>query len=184
MQQITITEALAEIKTTLKKVEKKRDFIKQYIAREDQVRDPLEKEGGSALVIERERQAIDDLLSKVIDIRSGIQQQNLNTILTIGRLTMSVSSWLIWKREVAPLVNQNLSGLRALITQARHEAQRRNVSVVSASASINNEAKPRDIVINLSETDLQRDIEQYEQTIGELDGKLSLLNATTMIWVD
>lgn len=44
---LTITEALAEIKTVGKRVEKKREFIKAFLARQDGVKDPLEKDGGS-----------------------------------------------------------------------------------------------------------------------------------------
>lgn len=41
---ITITEALAEIKTVAKRIEKKRDFIRAYLSRQEGVRDPLEKQ--------------------------------------------------------------------------------------------------------------------------------------------
>ena len=53
---ITITEALAEIKTVGKRVEKKREFIKSFLARQDGIKDPLEKDGGSYQAIARERQ--------------------------------------------------------------------------------------------------------------------------------
>ena len=51
---ITITEALAEIKTISKRLEKKRESIFNFVGRQDGIRDPLEKDGGSVEFIIRE----------------------------------------------------------------------------------------------------------------------------------
>src|SRR5579863_1653454 len=67
MRQLTITEALAEIKTINKRLESKRESVRNYIARDVRVRDPLEKEGGSAEFIKRERQAIIDLEERIVN---------------------------------------------------------------------------------------------------------------------
>ena len=80
---ITITEALAEIKTIGKRIASKQAFIGQYLARQDGVRDPLEKDGGSAEVIKRERQAIGDLETRIITLRQGIQHANDETKVSV-----------------------------------------------------------------------------------------------------
>lgn len=181
--QITITEALAELKTNLKKVQKKQEFILRYIAREERVRDPLLADGGSVQAIEREQQSILDLLQRNIKIRAEIQEVNLHTPLTINGKTLSVAEWLIWKRDIAQLEKQNISSMTGRIAVVRNEASNRKVQMISATAVASGTVQPseNDILVNISEADLQKDAEDFEQTFGELDGKLSLLNATTFI---
>lgn len=41
-----ITEALAELKTLNKRVEKKKEYVKAYLYRQEGLKDPLEKDGG------------------------------------------------------------------------------------------------------------------------------------------
>ena len=47
MSAITVTEALAEIKTTQKRIEKKREHILNFAWRQERMKDPLERDGGS-----------------------------------------------------------------------------------------------------------------------------------------
>ena len=177
---ITITEALAEIKTILKRLEKKRQSIGDYLGRQDAVRDPLEKSGGSPAFIMQESQAISDLETRIIALRRGIQRANDTTVLAINGVSRTVSEWLTWRRDVAPGRQKWLAQLRNALGQIRQQAQRANATVVQASASVG-ENKPTDFIINIDERKLAADIEQIEDTLGQLDGKLSLLNATTTI---
>ena len=71
MSKLTITEALAEIKTIEKRIDKKRQSLQPYIARMDGVKDPLEKSGGSAAFIKAERQAIGDLQNNTNHFKSS-----------------------------------------------------------------------------------------------------------------
>ena len=86
----TITEALAEIKTIGKRLEKKRESVKAYLARDSRVKDPLEKEGGSTEYVRKERQAISDLEKRVVTIRTAIAKSNLGTAVTIQGMSMTV----------------------------------------------------------------------------------------------
>lgn len=177
---ITITEALAEIKTVGKRIEKKRAFIANFLARQDGVRDPLEKDGGSALVIERERQAIGDLEQRLVDLRRGIQHANDGTPVTVNGQTRSISEWLTWRRDVAPGQRAWLNSTAETLRSLRETAKRQGAAVVSAVA-ITAETKPNDIVVNVDEGALAADIEKLEDTLGQLDGQLSLKNATITI---
>ncbi len=56
MTKITITEALAEGTTIEKRIAKKRQFVRDYLFRQEQLRDPLD--GGSNIAISRELQSI------------------------------------------------------------------------------------------------------------------------------
>ena len=175
---ITITEALAEIKTIGKRLEKKREYILQFIGRQDGLKDPLEKEGGAPLVIAREKQAIFDLEARVVSLRRGIQRANDATQVTVGAVTMSISDWLIWRRDIAPKQRDFLVKLRGFVAQGREQAKRSGASFVGPGETAQ---KPTDFVINVNEAELAAETESLETTLGTLDGLLSLKNATVTV---
>lgn len=178
MVSMTITEGLAEIKTIGKRLEKKRQFVSSYLFRQEMVKDPLEKEGGSVTAIKRERQGIADLESRIVGIRRAIQKANTETTITVGTMAMSIADWLVWRREVAPGYRQFLADLRARISQVRAEGQKKGIGMVTAGESAQ---KPDDVVVNVSEQELASEIEGVEEILGALDGQLSLKNATVTI---
>jgi hypothetical protein len=172
-----ITEAMAEIKTINKRLAKKREFVLTHIVRDDKFKDPLEKDGGSPKVVSEERQAIQDLEARVIRLRSAINRSNQETKLTIGSTTRTISDWLIWKREVMPSYSKFLSQVGIRIQNERNDVSysRRN------SISENTDA---DLVVNLDEKALGAEAEELEEILGNLDGQLSLLNATVTVSVE
>lgn len=182
MAETTITEALAEIKTIEARLGKKRESIIPYIARGAQLRDPMEDiEGGSSEFIRRERQAITDLEERVIRIRTAIQAKNQEVLLTLGERTRTLAGWLTWRREIAEGQKQYLAQLFQTIQHTRAQARGRQV-VQAGDASA---GKPEEtVIINIKESELTAQIESIETTLGDLDGKLSLLNATTKITID
>lgn len=179
---ITITEALAEIKTIIKRIAKRRDGIYAYLTRAENLKDPLEKDGGSAEFIKRERQAIADLEARIVALREGIAAANDATKVTINGVTRTISQWLTWRRDVAPNQQSHLALMRARIQQARDQAKRSGATVIAAAAAVSgSESKPGDWVVNVDETALAAEIDAMEDTLGQLDGQLSLKNATTQI---
>lgn len=183
MAALTITETLAEIKTVGKRIEKKREFVGGYLARQEGVKDPLEKDGGSGAVIERERQAIADLEQRLIDLRRGIQMANDATPVTINGTTRYISEWLTWRRDIAPNQRTWLAAVRTALNNMRDKAKRDGHAVVSASVTTA-EVKPTDLVVNIDEYALGKEIETIEDTLGQLDGQLSLKNATIMVQLE
>lgn len=172
---LTITEALAEIKTIEKRIEKKRQSLVPFIGRQDGVRDPLEKSGGSIKYIKEELQSINDLGKRIVKLRTAIAKANADTTITIGAQTNSIADWIIWRREVAPQIQKVYAEIRNQIGGIRQQAQRQG-------AAINvTDAKPTDYVINLDEADLNKKIEEMEEMLGQLDGQLSLKNATVIV---
>jgi len=176
----TITEALAEIKTIAKRLEKKRTTVMQFLARQDGIKDPLEKEGGSVAFVASERQSIADLGARIIALRSGIQKANEANSVTINGKTRSISDWLIWRRDVAAGEGAFLSQIRAQLNSVRQQAQKNNAAVVPVGAVA---ASPADFVVSVDERELAAQIEAHEEILGQLDGQLSLKNATTTISV-
>ena len=172
---ITITEALAEVPTIAKKVSKKQQFVQDFLSRPAAVRDPHEKDGGSAELIRRELQAITDLEQRLIAIRSGIAGSNAVTKITIGTTTGTVADWLTWRREIAPTQQMRLNGMANTLRTLRNKAQQQGVKVAENPEGFT------DYIININERDLADQIEALETTLGALDGQLSLKNATTTI---
>ncbi len=173
----TITEALAEVKTVQKRIEKKREFILQFLARQDGVKDPLGKTGGAVEALKGERQSIADLEDRIVAIRRGIQKANEATSVTIKGVTRSIANWLVWRREIASGQGGFLRQMSSNISGLRDNAMRDGVAVVSAIATTADQ-KPTDFVVNIDEMALAEEIEALEDTLGQLDGQLSLKNAT------
>ena len=175
---ITITEALADIKTTAKRIEKKREFIVGFLARPDGVKDPLEKDGGSPEAIKREEQAIGDLESRIVALRRGIGLANDRTTVEVVGVSRTISDWLTWRRDVAPKRKEFLVRVRTVIQNLRSQATKQGFATLQPGQTA---TQPNDMVVNVSENDLGKEIERIEQILGDLDGKLSLHNATVMI---
>lgn len=172
----TITEALAELPTIEKRLTHKREFITAYMWRQSLVRDPHEKDGGSAELIKREFQSMYDLQARIVAIRTAIQQANHVNTITIGTDERTIAEWLTWRREVAPSHLTYLKQLFNHLTSLRRKASQEGVNVKDADGEFS-----RDYIVNLNEKELTMSIEAYETTLGALDGKLSLANATITI---
>lgn len=187
MDKMTITEALAETKTIAKRLEKKRQFVFGNIGRDARVKDSFEADGGSSEYLRRERQAIADLEKRLVSIRTSIQRSNLATSVAIGRTTMSVAEWLTFRREVAEGRRQFLAALNQGIKKVREQVQREGgrinpTGAINALALVEGAGKsPNDVILHLNERELIEEQEELEKTLGDLDGKLSLLNATTVV---
>jgi hypothetical protein len=173
---LTITEGLAEIKTANKRIEKKVEFITQHLWRPDTLKDPLEKQGGSVSLVRNERQAIHDLHDRTIKIRSSIADINAKTKLTINGITRSIEEWLVWRRDVVPTYRQMLTAIRASLQQA-HQAQMRQ-HLVNRNIEVE---KAADVVVNIDEQEFAKEVELLEDTLGQLDGQLSMKNATIQL---
>lgn len=176
---MTITEALAELKTVQARLEKKHQAVATYLMRDARLKDPLEKEGGSVEFVKRERQAMSDLQLRKVALRTSIQRSNLETIVTINGKVMSVAEWLTWRRECATFHGGVLNSFVQGIKQVRDRALKEGRTIKPATSGV--ELEEKDVVVNLDERKLMEEVEQHETTLGELDGRLSLLNATTHI---
>ena len=184
MTTITITEALAELKTLQKRIEKKRTAVGPYLLRQSVIMDPHAFtgnggiEGGSREFVRRERQAIADLMRRVIAIRVAIQRKNHKVSVTVEGETRTLAEWLTWRREVSEGAKKFLQSMHDGITRVRADIVKKG-GVVAEDASI----EMRNVVVNVDETELLKEIEHMETVLGALDGQLSLKNATVTIEV-
>ena len=181
MAKTTITEALAELKVVDKRILSKQQFIGTYVLRQVAVRDPLEKAGGSYQEVSSAIQSIRDLMERKLSIRRAIQAANTGTDLVVGGETRSIADWLVWKRDVAPVLLSSFEQLQTQINQKRGQAQKEGRAFVQPGQA--SDAKDNDIVVNLNERELAQTIEDLRAKIETLDGKLSLANARVEIEV-
>lgn len=181
MAQLTITEALAELKTLDKRIASKESSFTPFIVRQERMKDPLLKDGGSAEFIKRERQAINDLQERIIRIRSQILKANVETVITIQNMSRSIQDWLTWRREIAERQRRLLKSIASAVAGARAQAITKGITVVPAGE---NAASDNDLIVNVDEAGMAAEIETLETTLGQLDGQLSLKNATVVINVD
>lgn len=174
---MTITEALAEIKTVDKRIDSKRKFIETYLYRLDSLRDPHEKDGGSTELIKNEFQAIKDLEDRVVALRNAIQTANETNKITIEGDERSIADWLVWRREVSSKRGQFLNRLRLNLAAARDAVKSGRVSYGAGQQP----TSPADLIVNINEQELNREHEKLQNILGQLDGQLSLKNATVMV---
>ncbi len=173
---LTITEALAEIKTIGKRVQKKREFIGQYSFRQEIVRDPLDNQGGSKAVIAAEFQSVRDLEERLVTLRRAIAKANAEVMVTVGGTTRSIQDWLTWRREVAGNRKGAVLGMLQAVQNFRAQRAKDGFNVrTEASAT----PTDKDIIVNVDERALAVEAEELETVLGTLDGLLSLKNATT-----
>lgn len=178
---LTVTEALAEIKTLAKRIERRRESILPYLWRQKAVTDPLAEdvEGGSREFIKRERQAAGDLELRWVQLRTAIQRLNLTEKITIDGDERTIADWLTWRKEVMPGQRDYLLKLRSAMNKLQQEATSKQVGVINIDQS--DSAKYTDVMTNISMVDLAADIEHIELVVGTLDGQLSYKNATSFI---
>lgn len=186
MEKLTITEALQEIKTITARCVKKREAIAKYVVRDARIRDPFEADGGTEKWIRNERQGLRDLEERVVKIRSEIQFQNLKSPLTVQGETRSVAHWLTWRREISQGQKEFLAFIAQAIQNMRQQLQQKGgrlVAAAAASTTVNLLEKdtPPEMVLSIDEMQNLKDIEHMELVLGDLDGKLSLFNATTVV---
>lgn len=176
--QMTITEALAEVHLINKKLSKKRMEIKPLLTRLDHQADPYEKDGGSKKIVEETLQSINDLENRLVNIRSAIAKANLNETITVQGTTKSIFDWLAWRREVAEARSSFLNVTAATVQSA---VDRNAQSPVAFKDPDNNEPKFAKLKVNVDYKALQEERENIETILGELDGQLSLKNATITV---
>lgn len=176
--QTTITEALAELKTIAKRVEKKKQFILQHLGRSEGLKDPLERDGGMVARVQEERQSTKDLQERTVAIRRAVQRANDGNTITVDGESRSIADWLVWRREVAPAQKQTLQDIRTSVNNMRIQAKKQDGKVLSAGEP---GASFQDVIVSINENDLAKEIEHMELVLGVLDGQLSLKNATITI---
>lgn len=176
--EITITEALAEVKLIDHKMEKKHRFVLNHLVRSVQRIDPLEDKGGSVKVIKQEMQAIGDLSERLVSIRRAISQANQENTIEVNGRSRTIADWLTWRRDVYPREAAHFNNLAKKIVNERQSLGSMHQRLQAAQ-----EITGEDMIVHLDEKDLIDQIEALEETNDRLDGLLSLKNAQILVRV-
>jgi hypothetical protein len=99
---------------------------------------------------------------------------------------MSVAEWLIWRREISEGHKAFLNNLTAALNAVRTKIQQQGGKVVANVAQVTSldSSAPPELIVNIDEKQLIQDRETLEDALGQLDGRLSLFNATQVIELD
>jgi len=173
----TITEALAELKTIDSKIETTKSFVLQYAVRQGSAVDPLLDDGGSDKIIPQKIQSLTDLLVRKVEIRTAINKKNLETQVTVGNKTKSVAEWIIWRREAKPQQLKVFQELQKTILNIRQQCQQKGLIVKEGEQP----SKNNEVSCFISESLVNKEIESLNEIENTLDGKLSMINATTTV---
>jgi hypothetical protein len=175
---LTITEALAEIKTTQARILKKRTVIQQNVARHAVMVDPFASEGGSKKYIEQEQQSVRDLEERVITLRRAIAKANEEYKINIDGTVRTIAEWITWKRDIVPGLKIHISSMLAGIAAAKEDVKRRGGLFVDPDKVGTGDEAMTQVVMLADEPKIIKQNEQLEELLGRLDGQLSLKNAT------
>ena len=173
-----ITEAMSEIKLFANKIESQSDFIYRNLKRPENIKDPFDKDGSTQQAqVNAAIQSINDLESNIVHYRSAITKANMEQIVELEGIKMSVAEWLIWRREVYPIRKHMLTTLAHGLASRNEEGRRGDFG----RGEVN--MQPVDYIVNVSDKWLLAEIQKLETIEQRLDGQLSMLNATVDVTV-
>lgn len=177
MEKITITEALSEVNLIKKKIIAKQSKIKEGLFRVEHLPDPFISEGGSASMIGRETQGIQDLNQRLARIRATISLANLTNNISISGDLRTIHDWLIWKREIAKdqiaFVSSVHKNVKTHMDQSGKTPQ--------VYKDTNDAVQIVKYVYNLDYAQWLKHDEILNEKLEQLDGQLSLKNATILV---
>ena len=173
----TITEALAELKTLDSKIETTKNFILQYAIRQGSSIDPLADDGGSDKIIPQKIQSLNDLLARKVAIRTAINKKNLETEVSVGNKTKTVAEWIIWRREAKPQELRIYQDLQKSVLNIRQQCGQKGLLLKDGEQP----SKTNEVSCFISESKVNSQIESLNEIEATLDGKLSMINATTLV---
>lgn len=176
-ERMTITEALAEVSLTEKKLNKSGEMIQGNLVRAAHAKDVYEGEGGAAKAVSAKLQSMRDLFARHERIRRSIAEANLSHEITVGEDKKSIFEWLTWKREVATKQIEFLSMLTRTVKQQLDAASMRPTTYQDGEGKM----KVVEVVSNIDLPGTLLRVEKLTEQLERLDGLLSLKNATIVI---
>jgi hypothetical protein len=175
--QMTITEALAEVKLINEKIEKKRTFVLDNLTRIKQLADPLQSKGGSMAALAAEMQSINDLEARLVEIRAAIMHANMMHTAECMGMHKTLYGWLVWKREIA--------GNKSFHYQSIYTNTKKKIDEAARAPSVyTKDDQTKEVVIieaNLPYMEYAAKYEDIKDMLNKLDGVLSLKNATVLV---
>lgn len=177
MGKMTITEALSELNLISKKLDKQRHALKGACLKYSEHTDPYASDGGAKAFYNKTKQSIVDLEDNLVKIRKAIHAKNIETEITIKGLTKTIDEWLSWKKDIYEGSKNSLNDIENIIN--------REVEEIKKNPKVKKDEADNVVLLTLEPSEDLAEIEKSKErllTIYEnLDGQLSLKNATTII---
>lgn len=165
--ELTVTQALARVGTLQARLEKKRETVRTYAARDSRLSDPIKEEGGAVAYVRQNMDAIRDLERNLVAVRTAIQKANFDSKLTVCGMTRTVQEWLNWRREILPDQKHFWEELLRTIDQERRRLAGRD--------------EKADVIVHFPEDKARDELATLVEIEGTLDEQLSLYNATVKV---
>lgn len=165
-----IIEALKNLKTIQKRMEKNCAEITQYCAYVSTENPAFETEDKQKAEVQSLIQANMDLEVEYLRLKKAIEQTNLNVSVTIGSRTYTITELISIKRVVGRLHTMTYGALdpRAAV-QRLNEIYRKGVDA----------ANPARVVALYKEEDKNRNLRDWQEFLDQIDGRLEVVNAET-----
>lgn len=190
--EITITEALQQVKSLQKRLDKERDNLRVIAVKHGESltgSDSYIKPEDFSKRANSNYQSVVDLMNRIVKIKKAIVKSNQTTMITIGGRTMSVQDAIIEKdylgnkEELLDSLRRDLSSARTSYKMAERKNEETRDKLVNADISSNKaSATDRDFVVKATEKAIDYikksfeisfvDPLKVEQKVDELDKEI------------
>lgn len=161
MPALSITRALAEIALQKEQIVREINFVKEHVSLPANRIDPLANDGGSQKVLQSKMQSIRDKADYVGRLRRAIAHSNAETTVEVDYITKTVEEWLIWKRDIYPLLLQATSSVSTTLTRSQLSKE--------------------EVINFLSPDEAFENLRELQNIYNRLDAALSESNAVTKV---
>lgn len=167
-----LIEALKNLKTIEKRVEKNCAQITEYCAYVSVETPHFETQEKQTQEVASLIQANRDLTTEYLRLKSAIEVTNLNTSVTIGERTHSVSELVTIRRVCGKFVANTLNALTPRIATTRLQ------QAFNRPGGINITEPPK-VIAAYREEDKNKALREWEEFTSSIDGRLEVVNAET-----
>lgn len=171
---MTIQVAMSEIKTIAKRFTAKKTVVTENCCRPSYMTDMLEKEGGATEFIRREMQSATDLHARLLKLRVAVQRKNTEAALTVAGKSRVVAEWLTWRKEVAAQSKSFWADIVQKTNATKQQVERQQLPSGQAAT----------LTLHYDFAAATKALDDIEKQLGELDGALSVFNATNTVTIE
>ncbi len=165
-----IIEALKNLKTIQKRMEKNCQEITQYCAYVSTETPAFETEDKQRSEVATRIQANMDLEAEYLRLKKAIETTNLNVKITIGVRTYTITELISIKRVMGKYHTMTYAALNPQVVMNRlNEVFRKGIDGTN----------PARVIVLYKEEDKNKNLRDWEDFMSQIDGKLEVLNAET-----
>lgn len=166
-----IIEALKNLKTIQKRIEKNCEQIKQYCGYVNSETPAFETEEKQRMEVNSLIQSNLDLEVEYLRLKKAVEQTNLAVIVAIGSRNYTITELISIRRVVGKFRLNTYNSLSPVQAMSRLQQVYNKPGWDSTN--------PPKIVLVFKEEDKNRNIKDWEEFLSSIDGKLEVVNAET-----